>query len=481
MQHACNVVVSPSRAHEPATPVFPELSRDPRVRASRTGRVRRPRVDRSGRRQLRAHAGDRARPPRAAQRRRVRQRGLQRQPAASALAGARGHDSAHRLRHPAGVAGGARADGARGHRHLWPDDSRARCREGAAQHRDPATRLHHAERSARAHRRVAGRRHHRGGRLEPGGRAGGRGRPARHPRLLAGQHPPGLRRRAGAGARGAPGGRPLRTARCRAAPPARRRARRRCTRPGDRRQPGDAACARAVAAAGGPQPGRSAGRARPAQRAARPRARRRSGVASRRARLDRAAPRDRRTRHLDRRDADAVRRRCDPRSRQPAAHPAAPPANAQAAAWPPCRALPLRRPARPQRGLLAHAAGGPPLCVHRTRDPDHRRKRHRQGAAGASDPSGQRRARRGRSLPSTAPPFRKGCWRANCSATRRAPSPARAVAASAACSRPRTPAACSSTRSATCRWRCRRACCACCRKARSSGWARRRGSRSMCA
>ena len=57
------------------------------------------------------------------------------------------------------------------------------------------------------------------------------------------------------------------------------------------------------------------------------------------------------------------------------------------------------------------------------------------------------------------------CSRASCSATRRAPSPARTRSA-AACSKTPRAARCSSTRSATCRRRCRRSSCACCRRAR---------------
>ena len=63
-------------------------------------------------------------------------------------------------------------------------------------------------------------------------------------------------------------------------------------------------------------------------------------------------------------------------------------------------------------------------------------------------------------------------------ATSAARSPARARRApSAASSRP-TAARCSSTRSATCRWRCRPACCACCRNAACSRWAPPSRSRS---
>ena len=65
---------------------------------------------------------------------------------------------------------------------------------------------------------------------------------------------------------------------------------------------------------------------------------------------------------------------------------------------------------------------------------------------------------------------RPSCWKASCSATRRARSPARNGATSAASSRP-TAAPCSSMKSATCRCRCRRGCCACWPRASSSAWA----------
>ncbi len=63
------------------------------------------------------------------------------------------------------------------------------------------------------------------------------------------------------------------------------------------------------------------------------------------------------------------------------------------------------------------------------------------------------------------------CWRASCSATRRARSPGADRAGSRQASSRPTAARCSSTRSATCRSTCRPSCCACCRSKRSSGWA----------
>ena len=68
---------------------------------------------------------------------------------------------------------------------------------------------------------------------------------------------------------------------------------------------------------------------------------------------------------------------------------------------------------------------------------------------------------------------RPSCSSRSCSATRRARSPAPTRSAAAASSRP-TAARCSSTRSATCRRRCRRACCACWPKASSIASAARR-------
>ena len=65
-----------------------------------------------------------------------------------------------------------------------------------------------------------------------------------------------------------------------------------------------------------------------------------------------------------------------------------------------------------------------------------------------------------------------GLWRASCSATRRAPSPAPSARRSAASSW-RTRGPCSSTRSATSRRSCNPSCSACCRSRSSSGWAAR--------
>ena len=90
---------------------------------------------------------------------------------------------------------------------------------------------------------------------------------------------------------------------------------------------------------------------------------------------------------------------------------------------------------------------------------DHRRIRHRQGSAGALRPRRARTAPSGRSSRSTARRSRSICSNPNCSATRRARSPARSRAASASSRRP--PAArCCSTKSP--RWTsgCRPSCCA---------------------
>jgi DNA-binding response OmpR family regulator len=62
---------------------------------------------------------------------------------------------------------------------------------------------------------------------------------------------------------------------------------------------------------------------------------------------------------------------------------------------------------------------------------DHRRKRHGQGTGRPRHLSSQQTQRPDRSWPSTAPPSRKTCWKANCSDTKRARSPARPRSASA--------------------------------------------------
>ena len=89
------------------------------------------------------------------------------------------------------------------------------------------------------------------------------------------------------------------------------------------------------------------------------------------------------------------------------------------------------------------------------------------------------RAGTSRSSSCTAPRSPRRCWRASCSATRRAPSPARSPASAAASSSP-TWARCSWTRSARSTRPCRSSCCACWRRRASSGWAARRRSRWTC-
>ena len=95
---------------------------------------------------------------------------------------------------------------------------------------------------------------------------------------------------------------------------------------------------------------------------------------------------------------------------------------------------------------------------------DHRRIRHRQGSAGALRPHPLATAPSGRSSRSTARRSPSICWNPNCSATRRAPSPARSRAASAS-SRKRPAARCCSTKSP--RWTC--GCSpSCCARSRSA-------------
>ena len=92
---------------------------------------------------------------------------------------------------------------------------------------------------------------------------------------------------------------------------------------------------------------------------------------------------------------------------------------------------------RHRRPLPGHAGG---LQGHRPRRrpgrdrADPRRERHRQGAGRPRHLPAQPPGRRRRSWPSTAPPSPRRCWRASCSATRRAPSPAPTAGASASSS-----------------------------------------------
>ena len=112
--------------------------------------------------------------------------------------------------------------------------------------------------------------------------------------------------------------------------------------------------------------------------------------------------------------------------------------------------------ARPGHGRAGHAAGagpGVPGGGQRGDGAAARRERHRQGRAGASharpQPAGRRPVRHG-PLPE---PVGGICWRANCSATSRAPSPGRCRTRPARRRRP-TAARCSWTKSAACRCPC---------------------------
>ena len=142
---------------------------------------------------------------------------------------------------------------------------------------------------------------------------------------------------------------------------------------------------------------------------------------------------------------------------------------------PPSSSVLLRRPVRREPGDapgVRHPRAG--QRVERLH-PLHRRERHRQGAGRARRPRAQR-ARAARSWCSTAARRPRRSSRATCSATGRAPSPARWRIAPAPSPR-RTAAPCSSTRSATCRSSCSPSSCACSRRARSRRSARRRSER----
>ena len=95
----------------------------------------------------------------------------------------------------------------------------------------------------------------------------------------------------------------------------------------------------------------------------------------------------------------------------------------------------------------------------RSLDPDHGRERHGQGGHRPLRAPAQSTARTSPSSPSTARPSRTTCWNPSCSATRRAPSPARSRGASAS-SRRRAAARCCSTRSPRWTSACRPSCCA---------------------
>ncbi len=113
-------------------------------------------------------------------------------------------------------------------------------------------------------------------------------------------------------------------------------------------------------------------------------------------------------------------------------------------------------------------------------DPDHRRIRHRQGNGRALRSPAKRARQQSPSFRSIAPRFPRTCSNPNCSATRRAPSPARSRAGSAS-SRKRTAARCCWTKFP--RWTrgCKRSSCAHCRSASSTASAAASRCRSISA
>ena len=100
------------------------------------------------------------------------------------------------------------------------------------------------------------------------------------------------------------------------------------------------------------------------------------------------------------------------------------------------------------------------------------RRRQGEGCVGGAPMQPQRR-QCGPSSPSIVERFPKICLRPNCSATRKAPSPAPSGPGRASSSR-RMAGFCSWTKSATCRWRCRSSCCAPYKSAASCALAGRR-------
>ena len=133
----------------------------------------------------------------------------------------------------------------------------------------------------------------------------------------------------------------------------------------------------------------------------------------------------------------------------------------------------LARPPRPSRDRRRADAIQPcstrsARAAPRRHRADHRRERHRQGAGRARAARARASARDGPfvAVNCAAMPEHAARERAVRPRARRLHRRARAQAA-AASSWP-TAARCSSTRSASCRWRCRPSCCACCRSRRSS-------------
>ena len=132
------------------------------------------------------------------------------------------------------------------------------------------------------------------------------------------------------------------------------------------------------------------------------------------------------------------------------------------------KALELDRAYREIDGLRARLAGesGAPAMIGQSpameqrarpdppgRRPRHhraagRRKRHRQGSRRQADPCPEHARRRSPSLRSIAADCRNPCWKACCSATKRAPSPGPARPMPAISKR-RMAATCSSTKSPT--------------------------------
>ena len=108
------------------------------------------------------------------------------------------------------------------------------------------------------------------------------------------------------------------------------------------------------------------------------------------------------------------------------------------------------------------------------------RERHRQGTRRPRHLSAQPTAPTSRSWPSTAPPFPKRCWKASCSATRRARSPGRTAAHRQVRAGRRRHALPRRNRRHVAR-HLRPRCCASCRNSSSNAWAATRRSRPTCA
>ncbi len=202
------------------------------------------------------------------------------------------------------------------------------------------------------------------------------------------------------------------------------------------------------------------------------------GVGERRRRGGGDAPRRPRLHRRSRGTTRASSRSCAPRSSWRARSAAAQRLEEQN------RLLAARRLPGADRRVAGDAAGaaadGAGRAVGRQR-PHHRRARHRQGAGGAVAARRVGRARRASLGDGQRRRPLRGRVRVGAVRPREGRVHRRAQPTAPGASSWPTAARCSSTRSPTCRWPSRPSCCACCRRARSSGSAPRAPGAWTCA